>query len=163
MDPTQIPLRDLHLPDTVGWWPLAPGWWILAALALAGIGWLVRRYLAAHARGAARRHALQRLQALTAAYEEHRDAVRFSAELSALLRRTMLAYAPRREIAGLTGDAWLAWLDRDFDRPRFRTGTGRKLLALPYRRHDDDLAAMDIVDVVALVRQRLATPVGGRR
>ena len=162
MDPTQIPLRDLHLPDAVGWWPLAPGWWILATLALAGAGWLFRRYLAARARGSARRHALQRLQVLTAAYEEHRDTVRFTAELSALLRRTMLAYAPRREIAGLTGDAWLAWLDGDFDRPRFRTGTGRKLLDLPYRRHDDDMAAMQIVDVVALVRQRLATPVGRR-
>ncbi len=27
MEPSELPLRDLHLPDAVGWWPLAPGWW----------------------------------------------------------------------------------------------------------------------------------------
>ncbi len=83
--------------------------------------------------------------------------------MSELLRRTMLAYAPRHDIAGLTGDEWLAWLDADFDEPRFRTEAGRKLLELPYRRPDDDIAAMELIDVVALVRQRLATPVGGQR
>ena len=31
MDPTQLPLRDLHLPETIGWWPLAPGWWFAIA------------------------------------------------------------------------------------------------------------------------------------
>ena len=78
-----------------------------------------------------------------------------------MVRRTMLAYAPRQEVAGLTGDAWLEWLDKDLDRPRFQGDTGRKLLELPYRRPDDEVSALDLVDVVAAVRQRLATPVGG--
>ena len=48
MDPTQIPLRDLHLPDAIGWWPLAPGWWIvIAVLAITALAllrkWLQRR------------------------------------------------------------------------------------------------------------------------
>ena len=64
--------------------------------------------------------------------------------------------------AGLTGDAWLAWLDQDLETPRFQTETGRKLLEMPYRRPDEDVAAMELIDVVAAVRQRLATPVGGR-
>ena len=162
MDPEQIPLRDLHLPEAVGWWPLAPGWWLLMGLAAVGLALLLRQYLRRRARGAARRHALQQLKELTAEYEQHRDAVRFSAALSELLRRTMLAYAPRQEVAGLTGDAWLAWLDRDLDAPRFQTAAGRKLLEMPYRRPDEDLAAMELIDVVAAVRQRLATPVGGR-
>ena len=163
MDPEQIPLRDLHLPEAIGWWPLAPGWWLLIGLAAVGLALLLRQYLRRRARGAARRHALQQLQDLTAEYEQHRDAVRFSSALSELLRRTMLAYAPRQEVAGLTGDAWLAWLDRDLDAPRFQTAAGRKLLEMPYRRPDEDLAAMELIDVVAAVRQRLATPVGGRR
>jgi hypothetical protein len=163
MDPEQIPLRDLHLPDAIGLWPLAPGWWVLIALALIALGFLLRHYLRIRRRGAARRHALKQLDALTAEYDEHRDAVTFSARLSELLRRTMLAYAPRHDVAGLTGDQWLDWLDADFDEPRFRTETGRKLLELPYRRPDDEIAAMELIDVVALVRQRLATPVGGQR
>ena len=163
MDPEQIPLRDLHLPEAIGWWPLAPGWWVVIALLAIGAGFLIRRYWQVWARGAARRHALQALGQITADFEQHHDAVTFSANLSELLRRTMLAYAPRQDIAGLTGDQWLAWLDRDFDEPRFQTEAGRKLLELPYRRPDDDVTAMDLIDVVAAVRQRLATPVGGQR
>jgi hypothetical protein len=31
---------------------------------------------------------------------------------------------------------------------------------LPYRRPGDELSALEVVDLVAAVRQRLATPVG---
>lgn len=163
MDPEQIPLRDLHLPEAIGLWPLAPGWWVTATLAVIFLGFLARRFVQRRARGAARRHALSQLNELTAEFEQHRDAVAFSSGLSELLRRTMLAYAPRGEIAGLTGDEWVAWLDKDLDQPRFKGETGRKLLELPYRKPGDDVSAMDLIDVVAAVRQRLATPVGGSR
>jgi len=162
VDPEQIPLRDLHLPEAIGWWPLAPGWWLLIALGVAVLGYLLRIYLRTYARGAARRHAMRQLNALTAEFEQHHDAVAFSSGLSELLRRTMLAYAPRQEVAGLTGDAWLEWLDRDLDQPRFQSATGKKLLEMPYRRPDETVSAMELVDIVAVVRQRLATPVGGQ-
>ena len=32
IDPLTIPLRDIHLPEVISWWPLAIGWWILIAL-----------------------------------------------------------------------------------------------------------------------------------
>ena len=41
MQPEPLPLRDIHLPAPVSWWPLADGWWwcvallLLAAVALA--------------------------------------------------------------------------------------------------------------------------------
>lgn len=159
MEENALPLRDLHLPEAVGWWPLAPGWWVVIALAVVLLAYLFRLYLRKHARGAARRYALRQLNTLMADFEEHRDAVEFSSRLSGLLRRTMLAYAPRSDVAGLTGDAWLEWLDRDLDQPRFQSDTGRKLLELPYRRPGDDISGLDLVDVVAAVRQRLATPV----
>ena len=163
MDPRQIPLRDLHLPDAISWWPLAPGWWFVIAVALVVLVYFLRRYRARRARGAARRYALRQLDVLVAEFGQHGDAVAFSRGMSELLRRTMLAYAPRGEVAGLTGDAWIEWLDRDLDAARFQGETGRKLLQLPYRRPGGDLAALDLVDVVAAVRQRLATPVGGQR
>ena len=163
MDPEQIPLRDLHLPEAVGWWPLAPGWYAVIGVILIVCLYLLRLYLRRRARGAARRHALKQLARLTAEFEQHGNAVAFSSEMSELLRRTMLAYAPREEVAGLTGEAWLQWLDRDLDQPRFQSDTGRKLLELPYRKPDEELSGLELVDVVAAVRQRLATPVGGPR
>ena len=163
MDPEQIPIRDLHLPEAIAWWPLAPGWWVVIALIVLGVGLLFRYFLRIRARGAARRHALRRLNELTADFEQHHDAVAFSSHLSELLRRTMLAYAPRQDVAGLTGDEWLAWLDRDLDQPRFQGEAGRKLLELPYRAPGDEVSGLDLVDVVAAVRQRLATPVEVQR
>ena len=61
MDPEQIPLRDLHLPEPVGWWPLAWGWWILIALALAGIAYLLLRAWRQWRANRPRRIALQQL------------------------------------------------------------------------------------------------------
>lgn len=162
MDPSQIPIRDLHLPTMIGWWPLAPGWWGVIAVAVIGLLLLIRGYFRKRARGAARRHAVRQFERLVVEYRQHQNAVTFGTEASELLRRTMLAYVPRSEVAGLTGDAWLAWLDRDLDEPLFEKGAGKGLIELPYR---DPLSEIGDIDVDALqkaVRSRLLTPVGGR-
>lgn len=160
MDPEQIPLRDLHLPEAASWWPLAPGWWILIALALLGLAFLVRAWLKMRARGAARRFALRQLNEIVAEYQERKNPVEFGVQLSELLRRTMLAYAPRLDVAGLTGEAWLARLDEGLAQPVFSNGPGRQILELPYRRPDAELDVADIDRLVAAVRHRVATPVG---
>jgi hypothetical protein len=160
VDPQAIPLRGLHLPDAVGWWPLAPGWWLLGALLAVGCGMLVRSWIRRRAHAAARRKALRQLEESRSAYAYHGNAVTLGAEVSGLLRRTMLAYAPRAEVAGLTGDAWLEWLDRDLDQPLFREGSGRNLLELPYRNPETVARDTDIEGMLAAVRERLRTPVG---
>lgn len=30
-------MRGIHLPEAIGWWPLAPGWWIVIALGLCAL------------------------------------------------------------------------------------------------------------------------------
>lgn len=163
MDPSQLPLRDLHLPDPVGWWPLAPGWWFVIALALVGLGWLLRRAWHEYRRNAPRRFAMRELERAEAAFRQHGNTVTLARQVSELLRRAMLAYAPRHEVGGLTGESWLKWLDRDLPVPYFHTEGGRSLLQLPYR---DPQSPVDDVDVNALLsaaRMRLSTPVGGRR
>ena len=162
MDPTQIPLRGLHLPDAIGWWPLAPGWWLVIALLVLGLGLLLRDALRRHARSRARRHALRQLEQYTVAFAGHGNAVTLGIEISELLRRAMLAYAPRGDVAGLTGEAWLAWLARDLAEPRFLKGAGRSLLDLPYRNPANVEQPADIDGMLAAVRERLRTPVGGR-
>ena len=160
MDPQEIPLRGLHLPEAVGWWPLAPGWWLLIAAVVIAAGLLLRAWLRRRAHAAARRKALRQLEDSRSAYAYHNNPVTLGAEVSELLRRTMLAYAPRAEVAGLTGDEWLAWLDRDLDEPRFRRGAGRSLLDLPYRNPESVADDVDIDGMLAAVRERLQTPVG---
>ena len=163
MDPNALPLRDLHLPPPIDWWPLAPGWWLVIVLALAGIAWLLRRAFLKRRFLAPRRHAVRALAAIEAQYLEHRNPVVLARQASELLRRAMLAYAPRHEVAGLTGESWLAWLDRGLPVPYFHTEGGKSLLQLPYRNPAADLGDVDVNALLAAVRMRLSTPVGGER
>ena len=159
MDPTQIPIRDLHLPDPIGWWPLAPGWWLLIALLVAGLAWLVAGWVRRYRRAAARRFALRSLKKIEARYDGGENVIGLCREVSELVRRAMLAYAPREDVAGLTGDAWLSWLDTGLANPTFETGAGRALVDAPYRNPDREYDDIDFNGLVYAVRMRLATPV----
>ena len=158
MNDDALPLRDLQLPETVGWWPLAPGWWVLIALFIVGFAYLAWRWSRAWRFNAPRRYALRELARLEAAYLEHRNPVTLGKQLSELLRRGMLAYAPRADVAGLTGDAWLAWLDQGMPLPYFHTEGGKSLLTLPYRDPEGDFSDTDIGALVSAVRMRLSIP-----
>ncbi len=159
MSASQIPLRDLHLPEPVSGWPPAPGWWFLAAMLMLGLVWLLVWYIRHRAFTAARRHALRSLETYSTEYVKHGNAVLLGKQLSELLRRTMLAYAPRAEVAGLTGEAWLEWLDRDLDRSHFVEGDGRPLIDWPYRGAELTVDRSDVGAFVDAVRLRLQTPV----
>ncbi len=162
MNPEQLPLRDLHLPEAVGWWPPAPGWWVLAVLVAALLGRYLWRLLSHWRRGSARRLALRELSRIARRYAADGDAAKLAGDLSALLRRAMLAYAPRRQVAGLTGEAWLAWLDRGLEQPLFANGPGRAIAWLPYRGATAASDA-DADELLAVVRQRLRTPLPEER
>lgn len=110
---TQIELpHDIELPPNVSAWPPAPGWWLLAALLLglliAAFWWLRRRYR----RNADKRAAQRQLRSLWAAYQSQRDAQRFCSELSLLLKRFAVGRFPREEVAQLSGERWLGFLNR---------------------------------------------------
>lgn len=163
MGPDQLPLRDLHLPEPIGWWPLAPGWWLVIALVLVALGWLILRAWRKYQFHAPRRYAIRELAAVESDYLEHRNPVTLGQQLSELLRRAMMAYAPRHEVAGLTGEAWLEWLDKDLPVPYFHTEGGKSLLQLPYRDPQGSFDDVDINALLAAVKNRLDTPVGSIR
>jgi hypothetical protein len=161
MEEQALPLRDLHLPEPIGWWPLAPGWWLVLALLVATLVYLAWRWYRAWKFNAPRRFALRELMRIEAEYLEHRDPVVLGKQLSELLRRGMLAYAPREEVAGLTGEGWLDWLDSGMPVPYFHTEGGKSLLTLPYRDPQGDFSDIDVGALLAAVRMRLREPLGG--
>jgi hypothetical protein len=81
-------------------------------------------------------------------------------ELSELLRRSMLAYAPRGQVAGLTGDRWLEWLDQGLEGRPFTEGSGRNIEVLPYQRPEKVSLEADVSGLIDAVQQRLKTPLG---
>ncbi len=131
MNPEQLPLKDIHLPEPVGWWPPAPGWWLLMVLVpvLFLLGWWLYKRIT-------RRTALRTARRILSRIERHagQDDWQTVAELSVLLRRTAISCFPREQAASLTGQDWLHFLDRPFSEPRFATELGRLLLDAPYRK-----------------------------
>jgi Domain of unknown function (DUF4381) len=161
VNPEEIPLRDLHLPPMTGWWPLAPGWWLLIGLAICGLGYLTWRAIQSFRRNAPRRRALSQLKCLQAEYARSGDLGLLGIRLSELLRRAMLAYAPRSEVAGLSGTTWLEWLDQGLPSKVFSDGPGGHLESLPYRKPGQNTDDVEIDGLIEAVRQRLKTPLAG--
>ena len=138
-----LPLRDIHLPETVSWWPPGPGWWLLALLLilLLAMPWLIRRLLPwlrkKWRRRPLRKQALGEWQRIRQAYAEHGDRQRLAQDISILLRRSAISSVPRQQVASLTGDAWIEQLDRLSDGGGFSDSLGQQLLTAPYRKHAD--------------------------
>ncbi len=135
-NPAELPLRDVHIPAPISWWPPAPGWWLLlAALVLvtaAGI-WQWRR----RQQRRVLRQLLAELETLQQTYQNERNATASVQQLSVLLRRAMLSFFPRHDVAGLTGENWLSFLTQHTGAPGFSDDTGRLLTEAPYRNAAD--------------------------
>lgn len=141
-------LRPYRLPDAVGIWPPAPGWWLLTAVVILGV-WLVLRWARPRWRHGwqgwrSRRAALRELaairQALAASGSPPTAAARARAlqRLSTLLRRYVLRRFPQAGVAGLHGEAWLQFLAAQGEAEVLLGPPGRLLLTGPYRRTVDD-------------------------
>ena len=135
-DPLHLPLRDIHLPPPVSWWPLAVGWWIVLVLVLSVIGFCVWLYLRRRRRRLSAAYLAKiELSGLRARYLQHEDVRLLASEISVLLRRMSISAYPREESASLTGERWLQHLDRPLPEKPFSSGPGRILIEAPYRRH----------------------------
>lgn len=140
MDPL-AELRDIHMPPAPPVWPPAPGWWLLALVALAMAALGARCALAAWRRGRRRRAATRALRNLRERYARGEAAELLTAELATIVRRAAMSRHPRAQVAGLTGSAWLAFLDDDAH--QFTEGVGRQLATAPYSREETvDLDAL---------------------
>lgn len=137
-------LRPLHLPEPVGWWPPAPGWWLLALVVLA-LALLAVRALLQQRRGSRyRRAALSELAACARRAQADGDALAFATSASGILRRAALQRYPRARVAALCGDAWLGFLEQSGGITGFRDGAGQVLGDAVYRRDADiDIAALE--------------------
>ncbi|TXH68765.1 MAG: DUF4381 domain-containing protein [Thiothrix sp.] len=149
MNPNDLALRDIHLPAEIGWWPLAWGWWLVAALLLLGlvvlVAWFLKR--STHPKRinlSAQSSALQELTRIEQQYKH--DPLGLVRELSVLLRRIAISLYGRRSVAGLTGLNWLQFLDQQGGSPVFSQRFQQALTELPYR-------AQGSTDVSALVQE----------
>jgi len=187
-------LHDIHLPEAIGWWPPAPSWWFLAGTVIVVLAtifaWLRWRRLQAN-----KAHIFSSADIIDAALLEfdgiaqqlddmiqapetddsngqRRQIVR---AISQLLRRcaVQLNQHDSEHAAGLTGTAWLTWLDGKSDGQSdgksgqhrdkhgqaddFTQGVGSMLIEAPYRNNiikEDDVKALCSLSRTWLEQQR---------
>lgn len=98
-------LAPPHAPPPPGWWPLAPGWWALLIVFVLVTGAFIYWHSRKDVR--LRRLALRELKMLQANSE---DDTALARDLEHLLRRYAVARFGRDEVAGLSGERWLAFV-----------------------------------------------------
>ena len=146
-DPASLQnLNDIVLPATVGWWPLATGWYFLLGLLLIALAWFSYRSLHRWMNNRYRRAALQELQllanrihAIDEQNPEKRDAK--LRQIPILLKRTALSAYPRRQVASLSGKDWFHFLNSTVKASPFIGSTASTLNKISYS--SGELSAVD--------------------
>ncbi len=145
MQPTQLPLKDIHLPDSIGWWPPAIGWWLLAIsvpIVLVFLYWLYKHLT----RKTAFKTAKKTLAMIKHYGAEEND--KKLRELSILIRRVAISTSPRAHAASLTGREWLAFLDQSVTGSPFSQGCGQLLAEAAYRKNTP--TELEIIQLISL-------------
>ena len=122
-------LKDIHLPEAVGFWPPALGWWLLAILLT--VLFLAGFFFFKHwQKSAYRRTAVQQINLL------FNDKKQAGHETAAQLNRLLKAVAQQtystEQVSRLSANQWLAFLDNSANLQVFTQGAGQVLATAPY-------------------------------
>jgi hypothetical protein len=119
-------LEPLIAPQEVGIWPPAPGWYIMGGLLLLGLALLTIIWFRKRKNKRYRFLALKQLQEISFAAGQNPGPGDIQA-LNRLLKQTALSTFPREQVASLSGEDWLDFLDRTYKGSIF-SGQHRALL-----------------------------------
>lgn len=98
--------HDIITPPPVVEWPIAPGYWLLAIILIAGLFWAYHWYQ----RTAWRRIALRELNGLYKVYLGTPDPIQYAVQANRLLKRVALLRFPTHPVAPLAEKRWERFL-----------------------------------------------------
>ena len=160
LNPQILNLRDIHLPEPISWWPIAPGWWIIVAsiLLIIAVALISRKiYISKQLK----RDIKAELENIKQQFQQTQNKSQLAKSLSALLRRASISYYPKADIAGLTGNNWLSYLDDSNSNSSannsFQSDVGKVLLSAPYL-PDDSRLDFDAQTLIHLCDSWLQSP-----
>jgi hypothetical protein len=105
-------LRDIRMPAPIGWWPLAPGWYLfILIVVLLGVGLTIVSFRN-YPFWRVKRQALGILSQYEDQYLLDQNSQEACATVSELLKKVALAYYPRELVASLYKGDWLTFLNR---------------------------------------------------
>lgn len=145
MDKQVLNLRDIHLPEPISWWPIASGWWLLLAcliVLLVIVFFAKKRYK----RKQINREIQSEVEQIKKQFKQSKNKLELAQSLSVLLRRTSISLYSEKNVAGLTGEQWLAFLDKtrlvesSTATHNFQSETGKALIVAPYLPNTSDFS-----------------------
>jgi hypothetical protein len=106
----ELPLKDIHLPEGILWWPPSPGWWLLGVMLIVFLlilprMWKWLRYKPVKSLSLKALYLIRKNHQLKANRKQTLQAV------TVLLRRTVITKSGRIGHAGVVGDDWLNQLN----------------------------------------------------
>lgn len=129
-------LKDIHLPDPISWWPLAPGWYMVMVIILLMIFALFYLAYKRKINAKPKLQALDLLASYKQHYEQEGNTQVTSARVSELLRRVALVYYPRGQVASLHGESWIHFLNQTSKGVDF-TPVQAMLLESPFKKGEN--------------------------
>lgn len=124
-------LEPIITPEPVSFWPPAPGWYILAALVLSLLMYVIFRAIKQYQKNEYRRLALKELASISLPVNSEQF-VEAITTLNVLMKRTALAGFPRERVASLSGMAWLIFLEATYPSGNFKQPPGKLLAEIGY-------------------------------
>ena len=133
MNPTDsLPLRDIHLPDPVSWWPPAMGWWILLLVSLIVI-WALIALIKKLRRPVLKKSAKAEIATVLKDYNHHQDQHLLIQQLSITIKRIGISYLQRNQTAGMSGLEWYSKINQLVEKNQFSDDVIKLLSLGPYQ------------------------------
>jgi len=129
-------LRDIHNPEAISSWPIAPGWWLTLIL-LVIIIFVFIRLIRKHNTPKYKKLAIQEYQNILANYQIQKNSHDTVNQLALLIRKALVAKDGNEKVAGLIGDEWLHYLDQKSGTSLFSSGVGKVLVSGQYQKEID--------------------------
>lgn len=107
-----LPLRDIKLPTEPGFWPLAPGWWILIVLLVVLLLWLAIKWYRHSVKKSRWQEINQQLTVLENSYKKNNDNQQLLTDVSTFLRRFVKFQLKQHQATTLAGNSWVAYLNQ---------------------------------------------------
>ncbi|NKF51142.1 DUF4381 domain-containing protein [Shewanella sp. WXL01] len=98
-------MQDIMLPEPIHNWPIAYGYWIVLAIIITVLCYLILAWRKKRRLNAAKK------QTLTLLNQLNDSAADYPQQVNALLKRLALSYLPREQVANLSGAKWTEFLD----------------------------------------------------
>ena len=144
-------LKDIQPPAAPDWWLMPPAYLVVicAIIAISALIWWRIRYRRLNRLASLAELELQRIRST---YNNNKDTRELSLQLAKWLKQVALLAFPARQLEGITGAAWLNFLDKSLGDDSFSSGMGNVFGSLIYRKQVN----VDAGQLVELCEQWLA-------